>query len=659
MCGIAGLWAPALGQAEQRHYVEAMLDHLMHRGPDGAVVWAGSGITLGLARLAIVAPDHPVTVSTDETGTIAAVANAELYNYREIQDRLAAGGHCIGTGPDTTALAHLYEELGAELPLALDGMFAIAVWDGRDGRLLLARDRAGEKPLFIASTPSCFAFASEAAAILSLPWFGRDPNPAAISRYLAHGFFANGDSAFSAIRQLPPGHTLEVSRGKERLRRYWRPWDGLDRPDAAGRANESHIVSETGRALTEAVESRVPRDVPFGVFLSGGLDSSLVAALAARDGQRFPTFSLRLPGEGYDESPYAREVARFVGSEHHEISLDERGSEELLHRIAQRMDQPLGDPSLLPTWALSAFAAEYVRVVLTGEGGDELFAGYPTYAGHQFSGVVDLIPRKAASALRSWAHRFSPRDRHVSPALLADRLLSARGLEPLDRHLEWFGAISPLEVSNLLSPALRAAMDPEEPGTYLASFERALGGLRNAGTARPDLVVYQLMDFEHYLGAGILTKVDRATMAHGLESRAPFLRHSLIEFAMALPPRAKLRGFSGKWVLKRAARGLLPEGIIRRRKQGFSPPFSSWVRGPLRRFILSRLDPQRVSRAGVLDPAGVVRVLSQHLLGQAERGRAIWTLLSLQMWAEAWIQGRSPSPERHPRSERPAIPLDT
>jgi len=189
-------------------------------------------------------------------------------------------------------------------------------------------------------------------------------------------------------------------------------------------------------------------------------------------------------------------------------------------------------------------------------------------------------------------------------------------------------------------------MDPEEPQTYLPSFERALGGIGNARTRRPDLVVYQLADFEHYLGAGILTKVDRATMAHGLESRAPFLRHPLIEFAMAMPPKAKLRGVSGKWVLKRAARGLLPDGIIHRRKQGFSPPFSSWVRGPLRRFVLSRLDPQRVSRAGVLDPGGVVRVLSEHLLGHAERGRAIWTLLSLQMWAEAWVQGRSPAPER-------------
>jgi asparagine synthase (glutamine-hydrolysing) len=643
MCGIAGLWAPLIGASERQSLVEGMLNRLAHRGPDGAAIWSGDGITLGLARLAIVAPDHPVSVSANATGTIAAVANGEIYNHREIRETLAAKGHPMGSGPDTAALPSLYEELGMDFPAHLDGMFAIAIWDGRRERLVLARDRAGEKPLFIAAMPGRFAFASEPAALLGLPWIPRDPSPAAIARYLAHGFFAGGDCAFAAIRQIPPGHVLEVGADGERQTRYWRPWDGLLATTLPPREDRA-IINETRRALEVAVESRLPSDVPFGVFLSGGLDSSLVAALAARARGRFPTFSLRIPGRGYDESAFARAVALRIGSEHHELEIDDQDGEELLHRISESTDQPLGDPSLLPTWALSRFASRHVRVVLTGEGGDELFAGYPTYLGHRLARLANRIPQRMASVLRSLAHRLEPADTHISPAHLVESLLSVRDLPPLDRHLEWFGAASPREVLSLLSPALRRAVAPGDPRAHLTALERVLEGIGRSGEADPDLVVYQLMDFELYLSGGLLTKVDRATMAHGLEARAPFLHYPLVEFAMALPERAKLRGMSGKWALKKAAHGLLPDSIVKRRKQGFSPPFSSWARGPLKRLILSKLDPQRVSRTGILDPAAVVRIVGQHLAREAERGRTIWTLLSLQMWAERWVEGTGPPP---------------
>jgi len=641
VCGIAGLWAPQLEARERRALVEGMLRRLIHRGPDGVAIWSGPGITLGLTRLAIVAPDHPVSVSTNEAGTIAAVANGEIYNYREIRARFATQG-CPADGPDTTVLPHLYENLGTEFPALLDGMFAIAVWDSRLERLVLARDRAGEKPLFIAGSYPRFAFASEPGALVGLPWVSRDPAPAAIARYLVHGFFANRDSAFSSIRQVPPGCVLEVGMAFEQERRYWRPWDGILRSTDA--PSDERATIDTRQTLAAAVESRLPSDVPFGVFLSGGLDSSLVAALAARAGHRFPTFSLQLPGKSYDESAFAREAAGWIGSDHHEVSLDDRGAESLLEQISEFMDQPLGDPSLLPTWALSKFASEHVRVVLTGEGGDELFAGYPTYPGHRLARLANRIPSPVAGTLSALTHRFAPRNAHVSLPHLVERLLSVRGISALDRHITWFGTLDQREAPGLLSPSLRGGLRPGDARAHLTSVARALDGLGDAQGADPALVVYQLLDFELYLSGGLLVKVDRATMAHGLESRAPFLHHPLVEYAMALPAKAKLRGVSGKWVLKRAAHGLLPDGIIRRRKQGFAPPFSAWIRGPLRRLVLSKLDSQRVARAGILDPAGVVRILRQHLLGEAEHGRAIWAILCLQLWAERWL-GRSPSCE--------------
>lgn len=649
MCGIAGLWAPLLDGNERRTLVEGMLQRLIHRGPDGTAIWNGPGITLGLTRLAIVAPDHPVSVSTNEAGTIAAIANGEIYNYREIRARFATQG-CPSDGPDTTVLPHLYENVGAEFPTQLDGMFAIAVWDSHLERLVLARDRAGEKPLFIAGSYPRFAFASEPGALVGLPWVARDPASDAIARYLVHGFFANHDCAFSAIRQVPPGCVFEVGIASERERRYWRPWDGILRSTEA--PSDGQATIDTRRMLAAAVESRLPSDVPFGVFLSGGLDSSLVAAFVARAGHKFPTFSLQLPGKSYDESAFAREASRWIGSDHHELSLDDRGAEELLEQISEFMDQPLGDPSLLPTWALSKFASEHVRVVLTGEGGDELFAGYPTYLGHRLARLSNRIPSSVAGVLSSLTHRLAPKNAHVSLPHLVERLLSVRDLSALDRHITWFGTLQQGEARGLLSPDLRSDLQLGDTRAHLASLVRALDGLGDPEGTDPALVVYQLLDFELYLSGGLLVKVDRATMAHGLESRAPFLHHPLVEYAMALPPTAKLRGTSGKWVLKRAARGILPDRIIDRRKQGFAPPFSTWVRGPLRRLILAKLDPQRVARGGVLDPAGVVRILREHLLGEAEHGRAIWALLCLQLWAERWL-GRSPSRgESRPIPER-------
>ncbi len=642
MCGIAGLWAPDLGPERRRELVGRMVACLGHRGPDGVAVWSDDAVALGLSRLAIVAPDAPAHVFANESGTLHAVVNGEIYNHRALARRLGTLGHHLPAGPDTGVIVHLYEEHGTEFPLDLDGMFAIGVWDAPRRRLVLARDRAGEKPLFVTGAAGRWAFASEPAALLQLPWVSRAPDPGALARYLVHGFFAGHDSAFASIRQLPPGCLMEIDARGERSRRYWRPWDVLGLPpehtDDAGR------VRVARGHLEHAVASRVPEEMPFGVFLSGGLDSSLIAAAAAHFAPGFPTFSMKLAGDGYDESAYARLVADHLGTRHHEITMDAREGKEALDTFAAGMDQPLGDPSLLPTWLLSRFAAAHVPVVLTGEGGDELFAGYPTYLGHRHAALAERLPGFVAAGLLAAARRMRPADRHLSVPHLVERFLGTRGLTPFERHQSWFGNFAPAEARALLAPELAAGIDDRDGNAHIAGLTRELDqmGLGHIAS-RPTLVSYQLLDFVLTLGGGLLTKIDRCTMANGIESRAPFLNREFMEFAFALPDSTKLRGATGKWILKQVAHDLLPPRIMTRRKQGFSPPFSAWARGPLRDQVRDTLSRERVRRAGVLDPERVATVVERHITGAAESGRAVWTLLSLQLWAERWLAAAPPA----------------
>ncbi len=636
MCGIAGLIAPDLSSPERLLFVRGMIARLGHRGPSGEALWDGGTCALGIARLAIVAPNQRARVLESETGDVIGVANGELYNHEALATELRSRGHERLEGPDTALLPHLYEERGADFPEVLDGMFAVALWDRSVEQLTLARDRAGEKPLFVTQAGGRFAFASEPGALASLPWVSRDPSPSAIARYLVHGFFAGEDSAYAAIRQLPPGYTLTIRGQHSKRRRYWRPWDAL--VSGVPSCRSADAPERTHEALSSAVRSRVPGEVPFGVFLSGGVDSGLVATLAAREcGRRFPTFSMRIDHRGYDESAYARRVAESIGAEHHELVMTAAEGEEAFTTWAAGMDQPLGDPSVLPTWALARFASQHVPVVLTGEGGDELFAGYPTYLGHRHAGIADHVPAGIAEGIVALARRFRPRHHHVTIAHMLERFMGVRGLSPFARHLAWFGTARPEEAMALLHPDLRAAVVPSAPLAHAQHLSEQLVDMQLMTPTRAPLTAYQLLDFETYLSGDLLTKVDRCTMAHGVESRAPFLRTSLIEFALALPDDAKLRGTSGKWALKQAAAELLPRDILARRKQGFSPPFSAWARGPMRGLVVDTLSASRVEAAGVLDARAVQRVMREHLEGREDRGRTLWTLLSLQSWAERWV----------------------
>lgn len=644
MCGIAGLWAPELSGPDRIQLVQGMLARLAHRGPDGIAASDADGVAMGVARLAIVAPHLPVRVAEDAHGRVRAVVNGEIYNHRALAAELAVRGARVPDGPDTALVPELYRVHGPEFAREMDGMFAAAVWDPERALLVLARDRAGEKPLFWCQSGEAVAFASEPGPLLALPWMSRTPDADALVRYLVHGCFAHADTGWREVHVVPPGHVAQfgAASGTPHVSRWWRAWDAVD-AEAAATRDPQEQVARTRAVLSEAVNSRVPSDVACGVLLSGGIDSGLIAALLAREGHHVPAFSLKVEGPGYDESDAARETARHLGFEHHVWSFGPAEGAEALERYAAHMDQPLGDPSVLPTWALARHAAQHVKVVLTGEGGDELFAGYPTYLGHRWSPIAQAIPAPLAAAARAWAHA-RPSRHHTSLPVLIDRFLATRDLAPFERHVAWFGTATPHEATALLAPALRERLGAGAATGHLTRAAHALTETPHGGSAaEPRLAAYQVLDFETYLGGGLLTKVDRCTMAHGLESRAPFLRGSLVGWALGLPERARLSGRTGKWVLKEMARTLLPAAVVRRRKQGFSPPFSAWARGPWRERVTAALEPARVARAGVLDPAAVTAVLDSHMRGHAERGRTLWAILSLQMWAEHWVLER-PAP---------------
>ncbi len=576
-----------------------MVARLRHRGPSGEATWDDGECALGIARLAIVAPNQPARVLDNERGDILCVVNGELYNHQSLLQDLRKRGHVIVDGPDTALLPQLYEERGENFPEALDGMFAVAIWDRRSRTLTLARDRAGEKPLFVAHAEGRFAFASEPGALVALPWVSRAPSAASLARYLVHGFFAGSDAAYAALRQLPPGHTLTLSNGVERLRRYWRPWDTLHsrRPSAT----PENAAQRTGEALASAVLSRVPGEVPFGVFLSGGVDSGMVATLAARGlGHSFPTFSMRIEHRGYDESGFAKRVAQSIGAQHHEVVMSAREGEEALQEWAVYMDQPLGDPSVLPTWALARYASRYVPVVLTGEGGDELFGGYPTYLGHRYAGIANRVPGAVASAAVALARRFRPKHHHVTMAHLLERFLGVRGLSAFERHLAWFGTTRGPEALALLAPELRAATDTEAPLSHARELERAISSLQLLGkNGSASLTAYQLLDFETYLSGDLLTKVDRCTMAHGVESRAPFLRPALIEFALALPEAVQAAW--NEWqACAQAGRSLTPARRFAGAPQAgiFAPVFGLGARSVARDRVRNALPRACASRRG-------------------------------------------------------------
>jgi asparagine synthase (glutamine-hydrolysing) len=630
MCGICGV---AGGESDSRELVRSMCAALVHRGPDDEGSVHLDGVTLGMRRLSIIDLEGGHQPIHNEDSKVWVVQNGEIYNHFELREQLIAGGHSFYTQSDTEVLVHGYEQWGEGLVERLNGMFAFAVLDTRRRLMMLARDRMGIKPLHYAIDGRRLVFASELKALLCDPALRRGIDPAALDQYLALEFVPSPGCIVRGISKLPPAHTLtwSMAEGTHRLRRYWAPDFAEGEGVAVGRRSLDERCEELLAVLRESVRKELISDVPLGVFLSGGIDSSAVVAMMSQLGSDVKSFSVGFAERSFDEAPYARQVARHLGTEHRELTLEPDMLLGLIPKLPALLDEPLGDASIIPTYLLSEFTRRHVKVALGGDGGDELFAGYPTMLAHRLAGYYLRAPRLLREGLVEPVVRRLPVSRdNLSFDFRAKRFVGGAAYPVAERHQRWMGSFAAEERTALLSAAVRDELASNR------AVDPAAVALDGAGLRDP-LNQVLLMDMRLYLENDILVKLDRASMMASLEGRVPLLNNDLVEFATRLPLDLKLRGMQSKFLLKRALRGLLPDSILKRRKKGFGIPVAHWFRGPLKEQMLSVLSPERIAREGFFDPAAVGMVVRDHLEGRRDNRKQLWTLFAFELWHEGYL----------------------
>ncbi len=632
MCGIAGYASFDARARPDTTALRAMLSCIRHRGPDDEGEYVGEGIALGHRRLSVidVAGGHQPLFGARPSTVV--ICNGEIYNYRELARQLKARGHTFRTASDTEVIAHAYDEWGDDFLDRLDGMFALALWDGAARRLLLARDRLGEKPLYYTRTNNHFLFASELTALLQHPDVDDALDYEALSEYLALEYTAAPRTILYNARKLEPGCVLTFEQGALRHRRYWaiRPQGRLD-------VDYADAVLLLREKLEAAVASRLVADVPLGIFLSGGLDSSTVAALAAQHGA-LETFSIGFSEKSFDESDYARQVAEHIGSRHHTRIFRGEEMSELVPKLPHMLDEPLGDASILPTALLSSFAREKVTVALGGDGGDELFAGYPMHQAHKVAGIARLTPPPLRKLTSAAAGALPVKHTNFALPFKVQTFMKGAGAPPPFNHALWMSSFAPREQFDLFTPDawLRAGEGREAYRAVVEAWEKSEEAQPIARATHLDAVTYLPND--------ILMKVDRASMRVALEVRAPLLAREVVEFAFSVPDSFRMRGTSGKRLLKDAARPWLPEHIIERPKKGFGIPVAAWINGPLRELVRDTLAPDSLRRAGLFNPQHVERMLKLHADKRADLRKPLWTLFVFELWRRHHLEKRRARP---------------
>jgi asparagine synthase (glutamine-hydrolysing) len=621
MCGIYGSVSLAGTALCDPAAVLGMEQALWHRGPDTGGHLEHPDAILGSRRLSIMdLSDVATQPFTSPDGQVSIVCNGEIYNAPELRQRYAAGGYPFRTDHnDVEPILPLYLEHGIGAVARLDGMFGLAIWDQRTRQLILARDRAGEKPLFYSEHQGELAFASEIQALLGARDAIPDISTAALSDYLTLGYCTAPRTMFEGIRKLEAGHLLVADRNGLRVERYWNPMDFATRESVA---DSAEILDVFG----QSVQRQMVADVPVGIFTSGGLDSSMIAAEAVRHRppESVRTFAVSFASASYDESQWATKVAKLLGTTHRTVHADEPALHRALDHVSAKMAEPLGDPAILPSYLLAEAASEEVKVVLSGEGADELFGGYPTYLGHRWAERFRRLPAPVRNALRGAVHRLPVTNRKVSLSFLARRFVDEAERDTLDRHIAWFGALGPW--------ADQVGVTYEAPP--LADSWAALD------QARHPVKQAMIFDMLTYLAENLLTKVDRATMLASLEVRAPFLDRMMLELGLRQPLRTSVSNFSTKVALKRAALQRLPRDVVYRRKRGLSVPVSGWLNGELREEVDAMFEPERLRRQGLLKPGLPNRLLTEHREGRADHGRKLWPLFVLQRWHGLWYGDR-------------------
>ncbi len=626
MCGIAG-FVNAGGRPADRGVLGRMTDALAHRGPDGDGQYFDGPVALGHRRLAIIDVAGGGQPMANEDGTVWVSYNGELYNELDLRAHLIGRGHTYATGCDTESLVHLYEERGPAFARDLNGMFALALWDGPRRRLVLARDRMGQKPLYYARLPDGgLAFGSEPKAVLAHPEVDRGLDQDGLARYLFYEYLPAPHSIWRGLRKLPPGHQLVWHDGALTIERFWTP----PVPDPAHAPGERQFEA-TAAAFWDEFRAAVGRhrrsDVPLGVFLSGGLDSSSVTAALCElePAAGVHTFSIGFEDPSFDESGPARAVARHLGTTHHERTCSAATVLDLLPAVAGWLDEPFGDASVLPTHLLSRFARERVTVALGGDGADELIAGYPTFRAERAAGLFARLPGPARRLAGTAVDRLPVDHRNFSLDFKLKQFLRGAGVPLPLAHQRWLGSFSGAELTDLLVEPPAVDVEAE----HLARAARLAPG---ADPLTRSLLLYQ----DTYLPEDILFKVDRASMACGLEVRAPFLDASLVDWVSALPASYKYGRGQTKRLLKRAVAGRLPGSVAGRPKKGFGMPVASWLRGPLGRLLDEQLGPDRLRAQGLFRADEVVRRVREHREGVRDHRKPLWTLLMFQLWHDRW-----------------------
>lgn len=626
MCGIAGYAAldPRAARLDPSH-IRPMLACLAHRGPDDEGDYVDDGIVLGHRRLSIidVTGGHQPLYGARDTTVL--IVNGEIYNYRELTRELVARGHRFRTASDSEVAAHAYDEWGLDFLDRLDGMFALALWDGAARRLVLARDRMGEKPLYYTSADGALIFASELTAIIKHPAVARELDPEALATYLALEYVPAPRTILRNILKLEPGTLLVLENGTLRTASYW----NIDaRTTFTGSFDEA--VPALRERLERAVRSRLVSDVPLGVFLSGGIDSSTVAALAARVTQ-IDTFAIGFREKSFDESGYARTVAEHIGSRHHERIFDGSEMPDLVPRLARMLDEPLGDASILPTALLSAFARERVTVAVGGDGGDELFAGYPMHQAQRVARYVRRLPALTRAAARTAADAWPVSHKNFSFGFKARSFLRGAEAEAPLNHALWMSSFAPDEQRALLRNDVWRQGGAGE--TVFAPVSRAWAGSQHG----EPLARATHLDAVTYLPNDILTKVDRASMRVALEVRAPFLARDVVEFAFSMPDRFRMRRLTGKRMLRAAVKDLLPPQILDRPKKGFGIPVAAWLNGPLKELVHDIFAKADVDRAALFNHGEIQRMLGAHASHRADYRKPLWTLLVFELWRREYL----------------------
>ncbi|MBI2870618.1 MAG: asparagine synthase (glutamine-hydrolyzing) [Candidatus Omnitrophica bacterium] len=630
MCGISGVAFRDPLEGPEEELLKSMAEAMRHRGPDDEGFYKAPGIGLAMRRLSIIDLEGGRQPLTNEDGTVQVILNGEIYNFQELTQKLEGRGHRFQTRSDTEAIAHLYEEYGDRCVHYLRGMFAFALWDVRRRRLLLARDRVGKKPLHYCELADKLIFASEIKSILADPRVPRDIDPDALDQFLTFEYIPGERTIFKAVRRLLPGHFLIWEGGRLRTETYWEP----DFTPENGLA-EGEWIERLEAELCESVRLRLVSDVPLGVLLSGGIDSSMLVALMRKVHRgKIRTFSVGFQDASYDELPYARLVAGRFGTQHEETIL-KADVTQLVPELVRYFDEPFADVSAIPTYLVSKMARRHVTAALGGDGGDELFGGYDTYLAQKLAGAYERIPGLLRGLLvEAWANRLKPQAQKKGVVNRIKRYVEGFEYPRELGHARWMAYLTPGDKEKLYTSDFRAALYGRSGYEPMVQRGRGLAALDPLARA-------MAVDFLTYLTDDILVKVDRMSMAASLEVRAPFLDQEVVGLVHRMPSHLKVRGFKTKYILRQLARRHLPREIIQKPKQGFSIPVKNWLCQELKAMMMETLSKERVQRHSFFNPEVVSRWMHEHLSGTHNHAHRLWPLMMFELWREAYLMPRN------------------